>query len=156
MTAATSTSLSVEVVTAAVATVADPEYPGVSIVDLGLLESVEVDGGSVTVGLIPTFSGCPALAMILEDVEAAVAALPDAGPVDVAFLPAPTWTPDRITDAGKAALGDHFTVAVQIGRAAPQCPRCGTETVEHSLFGPTRCRSVHRCPACDEIVEVIR
>lgn len=156
MTAATSTTPSVEAVTAAVATVADPEYPGVSIVDLGLLESVRVDDRSVTVGLIPTFSGCPALAMITEDVEAAVGAVAGSADVTVTFLPAPAWSPDRITDVGRAVLADRFTVAVQIGRRVPRCPRCGAETVEHSLFGPTRCRAVHRCPACDEIVEVIR
>ena len=61
-----------EAVRSAVAGVDDPEYPGVSIVDLGLLEQVRVDHGHVEVGLIPTFSGCPALAVIADEVRGAV------------------------------------------------------------------------------------
>ncbi len=69
---------------AAVATVDDPEIPGVSIVDLGLLETITTtDDGRVTIGLIPTFSGCPALAMIASDVEAAVVGVPGVEAVTV-------------------------------------------------------------------------
>src|SRR5688572_25999696 len=66
----------IESVRLALAAVDDPEMPGVSIVDLGLLESIECDDdGRVVIGLIPTFSGCPALDVIREDVRRAVAAL---------------------------------------------------------------------------------
>ncbi|MDQ3311197.1 MAG: phenylacetate-CoA oxygenase subunit PaaJ [Actinomycetota bacterium] len=138
------------------ARVDDPEYPGVSIVDLGLVESVDVDGGRVTVGLIPTFLGCPALAIIRTDVERA---LDDAGWPGAAaeFLHSPVWTPERITDAGRAALGEGFTVAVQVGERSPPCPRCGVAAVRTTaLFGSMRCRSVARCDACGEPLEVIR
>ena len=88
-------------VRAAIATVDDPEYPGISIVDLGLLESIDVQpNGDVVVGLVPTFSGCPALAMIAADVRQAVAAVDDmAGPqtVEVRWLVSPAWTIDRVT-----------------------------------------------------------
>ena len=57
----------VEAVRAAVAAVDDPELPGVSIVELGLLEQLSADAeGAVSIGLIPTFSGCPALSLIAE------------------------------------------------------------------------------------------
>ncbi|MDQ3178392.1 MAG: phenylacetate-CoA oxygenase subunit PaaJ [Actinomycetota bacterium] len=138
------------------ARVDDPEYPGVSIVDLGLVESVDVDGGRVTVGLIPTFLGCPALAIIRADVERA---LDDAGWPGAAaeFLHSPVWTPERITDAGRVALGEGFTVAVQVGERSPPCPRCGVAAVRTTaLFGSMRCRSVARCDACGEPLEVIR
>ncbi len=138
------------------ARVDDPEYPGVSIVDLGLVESVDVDGGRVTVGLIPTFLGCPALAIIRADVERA---LVDAGWPDASaeFLHSPVWTPERITDAGRVALGEGFTVAVQLGERSPPCPRCGVAAVRTTaLFGSMRCRSVARCDACGEPLEVIR
>ena len=140
----------------AISSVDDPEYPGVSIVDLGLLEHVEVRDGVVGVGLIPTFSGCPALAMIAADVEDAVRAVDGVSHVSVSWLNAPAWSPERLSRRGKEALKTEFTVAVQIGNRTPECPLCGGPTVEQSMFGPSRCRSVHRCEACTETVEVMR
>ncbi len=147
-------------VRAAVATVDDPEYPGVSIVDLGLLESIDVQpNGDVVIGLVPTFSGCPALAMIAKDVRQAVAAVDGvAGPraVDVRWLASPVWTIDRVTDDARQAIAREFTVAVRIGDGPVPCPRCGAETTEDSMFGPSRCRAVHVCRSCTEVVEVMR
>ena len=147
-------------VRAAIATVDDPEYPGISIVDLGLLESIDVQpNGDVVVGLVPTFSGCPALAMIAADVRQAVAAVDDmAGPqtVDVRWLVSPAWTIDRVTDYARQAMAREFTVAIRIGRDPVPCPRCGADTTEDSMFGPSRCRAVHVCRSCNEVVEVMR
>ena len=140
----------------AVGSVDDPEYPGVSIVDLGLLERVAVNDGVASVALIPTFSGCPALAIIKEDVEAAVIEVDGVESVSVAWLTTPAWTPDRLSKDGRAALATEFTVAVKIGSTDPACPLCGGPTVEKSMFGPSRCRSVHRCETCRETVEVMR
>lgn len=141
----------------AVASVDDPEYPGVSIVDLGLLEAIEIDdSGAVAIGLIPTFSGCPALAVIASDVAAAVQAVDGVSAASVSWLTSPAWTVDRISHDARVQLADEFTVAVELGRRAPACPRCGEATVEQSLFGPSRCRSVHRCSSCNETVEVMR
>jgi ring-1,2-phenylacetyl-CoA epoxidase subunit PaaD len=133
----------------------DPEYPGVSIVDLGLVAGVRIDGAHVAVDLIPTFSGCPALELIASDVRAALAS---AGlDADVRFATSPAWTPARISPAARAALADRFTVAVEIGQRRPMCPRCGSRSLtETSMFGPTRCRSIARCDLCGEHVEVIR
>jgi ring-1,2-phenylacetyl-CoA epoxidase subunit PaaD len=145
-------------VVAVLGTVDDPEYPGVSIVELGLVEDVRVgDGGRVEVDLVPTFSGCPALAFIAADVERAVGELDAVTAVGVTFVSAPAWTPARITPSARARIGADFGVAVQLGAASPGCPRCGAAAlVEQSLFGPVRCRSVHRCGACGEVVETIR
>lgn len=141
----------------ALAGVDDPEYPDVSIVDLGLVESVDVDAdGHVIVGLIPTFSGCPALHVICEDVKSAVAQIPTVTGVDVVWLHTPVWTSDRISPSGVAQLAQGFTVAVALGDQAPACPRCGNTLRQTSLFGPSRCRSVHRCDACRETVEAVR
>ncbi|MEC9394416.1 MAG: iron-sulfur cluster assembly protein [Actinomycetota bacterium] len=141
----------------AVATVDDPEYPGVSIVDLGLFEALLVTGdGTVEVRLVPTFSGCPALGMIADEVRTAVATVDGVQRVEVRWLGAPVWTVDRISEAGREALAREFTVAVRIGRKPVACPRCGAETCEDSLFGPSRCRAVHLCPSCTEVVEVMR
>ncbi len=141
----------------AVASVDDPEYPGVSIVDLGLLEAIEIDeNGTIAIGLVPTFSGCPALAVIADDVTEAVEAVPGVLDVAVTWLTSPAWTVERISHDARQQLAAEFTVAVELGRRAPECPRCGAPTVEQSLFGPSRCRSVHRCSSCQETVEVMR
>jgi ring-1,2-phenylacetyl-CoA epoxidase subunit PaaD len=144
-----------QAVRAAVAAVDDPELPGVSIVELGLLERLVVDDGAVTIGLIPTFSGCPALSVIAERVEAAAMTVEGVRGVDVTFLDAPAWSVERISGTARERLAAGLTIAVERDGRAP-CPRCGAETVEQSMFGPTRCRAVHRCPGCGEVVEVMR
>jgi len=144
-------------VRSAVSSVDDPEYPGISIVDLGLLESISVlPDASVTIGLIPTFSGCPALAVIADDVAAAVTEVGDVDNCKVAWLSAPVWHAGRITHEARSCLEKKFTVAVQIGERSPTCPLCNSTTVEQSMFGPSRCRSVHTCTGCGETVEVMR
>lgn len=141
----------------AVSSVDDPEYPGVSIVDLGLLESIDVRAdGTAVVGLIPTFSGCPALAVIAADVVTAVEKLRDVTECTVEWLSSPAWHTDRISHEARACLESKFTVAVQIGARSPMCPLCASSTVEQSMFGPSRCRSVHTCTGCGETVEVVR
>ncbi len=141
----------------AISSVDDPEYPGVSIVDLGLLESIDVRAdATVTVGLIPTFSGCPALAIIADEVVAAVERITAVVACKVEWLSAPAWHADRISHEARTCLESKFTVAVQIGERSPTCPLCASSTVEQSMFGPSRCRSVHTCTGCGETVEVVR
>ena len=141
----------------AIALVDDPEYPGISIVDLGLLESIDIsDTGNVTIGLIPTFSGCPALSMIASDVEDSVSKIPAVGSVSVSWLRSPVWSVNRVSADARKIMANEFTVAVKIGKAPPACPRCGGQLRELSMFGPSRCRSVSRCDACTESIEVMR
>ena len=145
-----------EAIHQAVGAVDDPEYPGLSIVDLGLLESVRVRSAAVTIGLVPTFSGCPALAVIAEAVRGAVGRIDGVDDVDVVWLRAPSWSTDRVTRRGRRVLADGFSVAVQIGSEPPPCPRCGAATAPRSAFGPSRCRAIHTCGRCREPVEVLR
>lgn len=141
----------------AVSSVDDPEYPGISIVDLGLLETIDVAAdGLVRVGLIPTFSGCPALAIIADEVVAAVASVDGVASCEVDWLSSPAWHTDRISHEARACLERKYTVAVQLGERSPTCPLCASKTVEQSMFGPSRCRSVHTCTGCGETVEVVR
>ena len=140
----------------AVASVDDPEYPGISIVDLGLLERLEVTDRRADIGLIPTFSGCPALGMIAAEVRDAVAAVDGIDEVTVDWLQTPAWTVDRISADARSAMAREFTVSIQLGTKPAPCPRCGADTTQESLFGPSRCRAIHRCPACSETVEVMR
>jgi len=145
---------------AVAATVTDPEVPVLTIEDLGVLRDVSVDGECVTVTLTPTYSGCPALDTMRDDV---ILALTAAGFDDVAVRTtlSPAWTTDWMTDAGKRKLTE-FGIAPPSGRAAlgqgpirlrlaVKCPRCGSlDTREVSRFGSTSCKALFECRACLE------
>lgn len=152
------------------ATVVDPEVPVLTIEDLGVLREVAVDDAWVIVTLTPTYSGCPALDAMRDDV---VRALTAAGfdDVEVRTTLSPAWTTDWMTDAGKQKLRD-YGIAPPHGRAAighgligqgligqgpvrlrlgVKCPRCGSlDTREVSRFGSTSCKSLFECRACLE------
>lgn len=89
--------------------VTDPEYP-LSIVDLGMVYDVAARDGDVRVDLTFTSIGCPAMDMILEDIHAAVRAVPGVGTVHVNVVWSPPWTKDRISDRGRRILAAHGVV----------------------------------------------
>lgn len=132
----------------ALAGVADPEIPNVSIVDLGMVEDVEVTESAIRVGLLPTFVGCPALDAIAAAVRDRLVGFDR--PVEVEFGFTVPWTSDRITAAGRDALRAS-------GFAPPDeaaCPYCGSaDIVLENLFGPTQCRSLRYCRACRQPFE---
>ncbi len=140
----------------ALRTVDDPEYPGVSVVDMGMIGAVEIAGGRVAVELITTFSGCPALDVISSGIARAVGTL--GGITDVAVRRSlEAWDASRLSEHARAVMARDFTVAVAVPGRPAECPRCGAAAlVEQSPFGPARCRAVHRCTACGEVVEVLR
>ena len=139
--------------------VPDPEIPAVSVVDMGMIEDVQVEGDRARVVVLPTFTGCPAIDMIKRDIARAVGGLEDIAEVDVATTFTPAWTTDRITDVGRRKLRD-FGLAPPTGSgpvliadirlpAVAVCPFCGSrDTVNESPFGPTPCRSIYYCKAC--------
>ena len=153
----------VDVVTAirrSVSLVCDPEYPEVTISELGILERVSSgDGGStVRIELVPTMLGCPALDVIARDVTDAARSVSAGADVsiDVTFVDDPVWTPDRIAPSAVSFLAREYSVAVRIRAADASCPICGGTALEHrSDFGPTPCRSVEWCPQCRNPVEVV-
>ena len=148
-----------EAVNARVAAVDDPEYPGVTIADLGILESVRVDpqDATVTVDLVPTFLGCPALEVIAHDVEKAASSVPGVATVVVNFIATPLWSVERITERGRAALASEYAVAVPPERGEPSCPVCSAPSIEiRSLFGATACRTIGYCNSCLNPLEVMR
>lgn len=142
---------------AALTKVDDPEYPGVSVVDMGMVEGCSVVEGHAHVVLVPTFTGCPALDFIEADVTNAVGTVEGIATVTVEFDQAAVWETSRMSPGARRTLAEAFTVGVaDPGRPTP-CPRCGHRAlVETSMFGPTRCRSIHRCRDCGETVEVVR
>jgi len=159
-------------VRAALDMVPDPEMPPVSIGDLGMVVDVSVHGGQVDISLVPTFSGCPATAVIREDVARAVAALDGVEEVTVRFVRDVVWEPGRITAEGRRKLSEYGIAPpgsgqrlpsgpglLQIGGAPPgvRCPLCGSrDTVTDSPFGPTPCRSANYCRACRNPFEAIK
>ncbi len=139
-------------------TIDDPEMP-ISIVDLGLIEDVSIDDGNVTISVLPTFVGCPALAMIADDITNTVDALAGVGHTNVRFVYDPPWSVDRISAEGRASLKSHgVTVpgrgAVELRTSAITCPFCGGDrTTLDSMFGPTRCRMIYYCNGCRNTFE---
>ena len=150
------------------ASIADPEIPAISVVDLGVIGSVEVDGRSVRVELLPTFVGCPAIGVMQERIGEA---LRDAGLADEVEVPItfdPPWTSDRITPEGRERLrrsGFAPPALVPTGPALGQldelavlpvaeCPYCGSRnTTLDNPFGPTLCRAIYHCADCRQPFE---
>ncbi len=141
----------------------DPELPHVTIGDLGIVRSVEIDGETVLVELTPTYTGCPATEQIRDDVEASVRA---AGyDADVRMVMSPAWTTDWITERGHERLraagitppppadtADLTAVDLPVA-----CPRCGSRRTRLiSRFGGTACKSSHTCMSCAEPFEAFK
>ena len=141
----------------------DPELPVISIVDLGVVRDVRVDGGRVEVDFTPTFMGCPALDVMRAQIEQAIRAL-GAEP-EVHVLLDDSWTTDRISPAGRDKLraaglappaprSAGTPTLVQLQSAAFRCPYCGSgDTRLENLFGPTPCRSLRYCDDCRQPFE---
>ena len=144
------------------ASVTDPEMPMLTLADLGVLRDVEVDDGRVVVTITPTYSGCPAMATMRDDL---VHRLRDEGfdDVEVRVSLTPAWSSDWITPRGRAALVEHglsapgpapshdgpVVLSLLPTRRTLACPRCGSSDVElTSEFGPTACKALYRCTAC--------
>ena len=147
--------------------VADPEIPVISVVDLGIVRDVAFHGDECVVTITPTYSGCPAMAVIAESVTEA---LHQHGVTNVRLVNqlSPAWTTDWMSEAGKAALtGYGIAPPVQqaidisglrggVKRGAfkePEitCPNCGsTHTELTSQFGSTPCKALYKCLDCRE------
>ena len=147
--------------------VMDPEVPVLSVRELGIVRDVDVDDdGAITVTVTPTYSGCPAITVIEQDI---LAALADAGYRDarVRTAYAPAWTTDWIAPDARAKLkaygiappgraegSEGGLVQLLRRRASAQCPYCDSHDTElRSEFGSTACKSVCWCRACRQPFE---
>ena len=154
----------VEAAWAALEHLADPEIPVISLRELGILRDVRQGADGLEVVITPTYSGCPAMGQIEDDVRAM---LESAGiPARVVTRLAPAWTTDWMSDSGKEKLRaygiapPHRTPAGSsvvrfIARPATAesvaCPHCGSaNTIESSRFGSTACKALYKCQECQE------
>ncbi len=147
----------------ALAQIPDPEIPVISLVDLGVVKTVAVDGDRVRIAFTPTFMGCPALDAMRTQMEAAVTELGGEPQVDV--LLDDSWSTDKITPAGREKLREAgfapptaraaaAPTLLQLQKAVHRCPYCNsTETRLENIFGPTPCRSLRYCDSCRQPFE---
>ena len=146
-----------DAVWAAVAEIPDPEIPVVSLVDLGVIRSVDVSDGHVRVEFTPTFLGCPAQEAMVRAIERAIGEL--GAEADVAVIADDSWSTDRITPAGREKLREAGFAPpaprlVQLESQVHRCPYCGsTDTRLENIFGPTPCRSLRYCESCRQPFE---
>ena len=139
--------------------VPDPEIPVISLGELGIVRAVEIDqAGNATVQLTPTYSGCPAVQVIEDNVVAALDKAGIAGRVERVIFP--PWTTDWISDAGREKLTAYGIAPPKkssrnkpalFERDEPHCPRCNSpQTNLISQFGSTPCKAHYQCSACRE------
>lgn len=159
------TTLSTQAIWDAIAQVLDPEVPALSVVDLGIVRDVRVTDDAVEVDITPTYSGCPAMKLIEEEIVAAVTRLGvDNVRVKTVFQPA--WTTDWISDDAKRRLQAYGIappgrveepeglVTLRRRTESVTCPFCGSQqTTVRSDFGSTACKSMHFCDACHQPFE---
>ncbi len=153
--------LTVDIIYTWLEDVKDPEIPVLSLVDLGVITEVSIDGAVVNIEMTPTFVGCPALDLMKEEI---VSVLKGNGVeqvnIKVSFRNA--WSSDKISLKGKQALKKFglspppsntvFTDLEILEHA--ECPRCsGNNTEMKTPFGPTLCRAIHYCHDCREAFE---
>jgi ring-1,2-phenylacetyl-CoA epoxidase subunit PaaD len=160
--------VSFSAIEAALADLSDPEIPVVSLADLGILRGVrEGADGVIEVVITPTYSGCPAMGQIEDDVLAALTSIGAQARVVTQLTPA--WTTDWMSEAAREKLRiygiappqcgssrDTSSGRVKFSRHAVQpavvpCPQCGSDnTTEVSPFGSTACKAQYRCLDCLE------
>jgi len=142
--------------------VKDPEIPTISLVDLGIVTDIQIDGTKAFVELTPTFAGCPALKIMENLVRDRLLEEEGISEIRVETTFDKQWTTDMITEEGHKALLQHglappkkhcgsFDLSVLEDTA---CPYCKSENTElKNTFGPTLCRSIHYCNNCKQAFE---
>ena len=139
--------------------VSDPEIPVLSIMDMGVVRSAVISNDIVKVEITPTYSGCPAMDVIGDDIKKA---LIDAGyQSEVELILYPAWTTDWITPRGRKALEDYGIAApleaeadkdvLLNGKRLVTCTNCGSQNTRLvSQFGSTACKAQFQCADCQE------
>ncbi|HNQ26979.1 MAG TPA: phenylacetate-CoA oxygenase subunit PaaJ [Aquaticitalea sp.] len=145
--------------------ISDPEIPVLSIMDMGVVRSAVVENGMIKVQITPTYSGCPAMDVIGDDIKSA---LKKAGyTADVELVLSPAWTSDMINEEGRKAL-EKYGIAPPLdvisdkkallgNEKIVKCTNCGsTNTKLVSQFGSTACKAQFQCNDCLEPFEYFK
>jgi ring-1,2-phenylacetyl-CoA epoxidase subunit PaaD len=136
-----------------IAEVKDPELPFLSIIDLGIVRAVEVEGRDVAVSITPTYSGCPAMDAIRTDLEEVLASWGFVPEIRTVLSPA--WTTDDITPEGRRLLA-AAGIAPPGPIAEARCPRCSGGAVTVNEFGSTACKALMVCGTCREPFDLFK
>jgi len=155
---------------AELAQISDPEIPAISVVDLGVIGSVTLDDDRVSIKLLPTFVGCPAIGVMQEQITERLTALSVADEVEVEVSFDPPWTSDRISPHGRERLRLSGFAPPQVATTPgligldelavlpiAECPYCGSRnTTLENPFGPTLCRAIYHCADCRQPFEQMK
>jgi ring-1,2-phenylacetyl-CoA epoxidase subunit PaaD len=149
---------SLEKISKLIASIPDPEIPVITIEELGILRSVEMNNEELIITITPTYSGCPAMKTIEDEIKSVLKEEGIAN-AQVKTVYSPAWTTDWMTDEAKEKLEKYgisppgklsklYSIA---GDRAVACPRCGsTEVTMVSMFGSTACKALYKCNKCLE------
>ena len=136
-------------------TVCDPEVPVLTIIDLGIVREVKINGEEIEIVITPTYTGCPAMDMITMDIKMK---LLENGykKIKVTSILSPAWTTDWMSEDGKKKLKEYgiappYTKSDEASDLVIECPQCkSTNTKLISQFGSTACKALYQCNDCKE------
>jgi len=141
--------------------VTDPEIPVLSLVDMKIVRDVRIEGDGVFVTMTPTFAGCPAIYQMKSDVEEKLRELGfEKIQIDLSFKE--PWSTEMLDDEARAKLETfgitpptkHNGEPINTMNARVKCPHCKSEdTTMENPFGPTLCRMIYYCNACQQPFE---
>lgn len=144
----------------------DPEIPGLSIVDLGIVRATSIHNNTATVVITPTYSGCPALEVMQEEIRRVLSVEGGFEQVVVELQLAPPWSSDEITATGRKILAENgiappnpteTLIAIGSKKMKVSCPRCNTfNTSLTGEYGSTACKSLWYCSYCQEPFEYFK
>ena len=161
----TTTNVHIEPKLAAIlASVSDPEIPVLSIMDMGVVRSAEMHGDIAEVSITPTYSGCPAMDVIGDDIKKALNETGIEAKVELVLSPA--WTTDWINENARLKLqnygiappeGSKDKTALMGEPKSVTCPRCKSKQTEMvSQFGSTACKALYKCKDCLEVFDYFK
>ena len=150
----TSPSISVQNIWKILEQVSDPEVPVLSILDLGIIRDVKINGDEIEIIITPTYTGCPAMDMIAMNIKLALIENGYSN-IKVTSILAPAWTTDWMSKAEKRKLKEYGIAApdkkFMIAVDGVECPLCNsTNTKLISEFGSTACKALYQCNDCRE------
>jgi ring-1,2-phenylacetyl-CoA epoxidase subunit PaaD len=135
-------------------TVTDPEVPVLTIMDLGIVRDVKINGEEIEIIITPTYTGCPAMDMIAINIRLA---LIENGyhKIKISSVLAPAWTTDWMSEEGKRKLKEYGIAApdkkFHITADGVECPQCNSSNTKLiSEFGSTACKALYQCNDCKE------